>query len=534
MSGEQNQDTLNQYLPTIRTIIYNLLNGLKVKQGAYKRAMAERERERQPETPPPPIPTQPQPTEQPRRPSRGDTKLEARLSGRSGTSATSQTSGPSNSNSPAPSSSGLPPVKVPSSQALAERQRTGPPSRPAPPDAFRPPRMRATEQSRSSASPSPAPSDQSQMVRHQLVDKPVPTPPPIQTIFPPPPPKPGPVPPRPDRDRSSRDSYSDPAAVSRFSLDSDITNGSPVRSPVSQSPPQGMQTLQEASESALAPPLTIAPSLPTLNLPSTDIRLSDPPTIESMPDIPPETRATLAALGKSDALERRASKRYSSYTFNKILPGSPSHKKAASVGSPQRPSRRAAAPPPMPALPESLASNNLAVAAEEERKKGSPSPSLTAPALPLVNGGPNGSLSPARSGSPASQRFDDERDSSETGSVRIVKTPDRENSLQLSTPRPGDLSASDIRSTSTSVSVFLQIGQQVKKARLELPISMSSLRLMFMERFEYDPGMEDFPDVYLRDNRTGVQFELEDMEDLKDGSVLSLNIERESGPVTRG
>jgi hypothetical protein len=48
-----------------------------------------------------------------------------------------------------------------------------------------------------------------------------------------------------------------------------------------------------------------------------------------------------------------------------------------------------------------------------------------------------------------------------------------------------------------------------------------------MERFEYDPGMEDFPDVYMRDTKTGVQFELEDMEDLKEGCVLSLNIERE-------
>jgi hypothetical protein len=47
-----------------------------------------------------------------------------------------------------------------------------------------------------------------------------------------------------------------------------------------------------------------------------------------------------------------------------------------------------------------------------------------------------------------------------------------------------------------------------------------------MERFEYDPGKEDFPEVYIRDPRTGVQFELEDMDDLKDDTVLSLNIER--------
>jgi len=48
-----------------------------------------------------------------------------------------------------------------------------------------------------------------------------------------------------------------------------------------------------------------------------------------------------------------------------------------------------------------------------------------------------------------------------------------------------------------------------------------------MERFEYDPGKEDFPEVYIRDPRTGVQFELEDIDDLREGTVLSLNIERE-------
>jgi hypothetical protein len=49
-----------------------------------------------------------------------------------------------------------------------------------------------------------------------------------------------------------------------------------------------------------------------------------------------------------------------------------------------------------------------------------------------------------------------------------------------------------------------------------------------MEKFDYDPGMETFPDVYIRDPKVGVQYELEDMEDVKEGTMLSLNIERES------
>ncbi|EIW67898.1 hypothetical protein TREMEDRAFT_32672, partial [Tremella mesenterica DSM 1558] len=202
------------------------------------------------------------------------------------------------------------------------------------------------------------------------------------------------------------------------------------------------------------------PILPILNLPSsTSLDFSHPSPPSGMPEVPPETRATLAALQRSDALERRASKRFSSYTFNKMLPTTEPTKKV--VGSPQRPMRRADRPPPMPALPE------------------------------------------------------------------VLRTPDSGEIGQEATPRPGDGFArqSDMSSPSPRISVYLQIGRQVKKATLDLPVDLSSLKLMFMERFEYDPGMEDFPDVYIRDPRTGVQFELEDMDELKEGCILNLNIE---------
>lgn len=237
-----------------------------------------------------------------------------------------------------------------------------------------------------------------------------------------------------------------------------------------------------------------------------------------MPEVPPETRATLAALQRSDALERRASKRFSSYTFNRMLPSSPNHAKAASVDSPQRPTRRAERAPPMPALPESMASNNLAIVSGEEGRDRTPSPQDVSYLQA------NGNDTSRRSASPPSSRSD-----ASPSSVRIVRTPDPEDITHQSTPRPGDITAASISPASTSgtASVFLQVGRTVKKASLELPVTLSALRLLFMERFEYDPGMEDFPDVYLRDNRTGVQFELEDMEDLREGCVLSLNIERE-------
>ena len=520
------------YLPNIRTIIYNLLNGLKQKQAAYKRSMTERQTGMM-ETPPPPrLPP-------------GELAGDPRLSDRSGTSTVSQ-----GSYSPKSTTSQLPPVKIPSSQALAERSRTGLPARPAPPDAFKPVR-RVHEGPKRSPSPRP-PSEQFPLIRHQLSDNPVPSPPsrqnqlsppsrqsplsppPVPAALSPPTPPPKATPPRPDR--FSRDSFGNPRAVSRFSMDSEITNGSPV---VSQSPPaKTLIPLAEVTEPSSSPspvvkPEPFLPTLPTINLPSMSIQFPDAPEveaglIESLPDVPPETRATLAALGRPDALERRASKRFSSYTFNRMLPGSsPSHSKSASVGSPQRPTRRNDRPPPMPSLPESLAGNNLGVSTNESGRAKTPSPTTTSLQLP-----PNGfELADGRSSSSASfhtTQSDASSGEGGEGSVRVVKTPEQVDIGTQATPRPGDIASPEQRSMPSSMPVFLQIGRQVKKVVLDLPITMSSLRLLFMERFEYDPGMEDFPDVYMRDNKTGIQFELEDMEDLRERCVLSLNIERGS------
>jgi hypothetical protein len=89
--------------------------------------------------------------------------------------------------------------------------------------------------------------------------------------------------------------------------------------------------------------------------------------------------------------------------------------------------------------------------------------------------------------------------------------------------------------TPTHCSVYLQFGRQTKKAKLEYPITAAGIKMLFMERFEYDPGLDDFPEVYVTGTgkEAGVAWELEDMEDVVEGCVLSLNIERESGAHTK-
>ncbi|ORX33551.1 actin interacting protein 3-domain-containing protein [Kockovaella imperatae] len=550
LNEEPCSETLNLHLPQVRNIIYGLLNGLKQKQAVYKRLASERgggdsvpsvRRQVLAQQAPPLPPPSSTSAQQLARPIPRAESAEARLSARSNTSASLS----QGSASPASITSPLPAGKT-----LADRPRPVPQTRPAPPDAFRPPRMRAPEGGQPptrSISPNPSPVKTTHssipnntmadgLIRHQLSDNPVPvsTPPPdtLKSL----PPRSGPTPPPkatppPRPERFSRDSMGNPRAISRFSADSDITNASPIRSPARQSPKKRMSSLSEAGEAAPAPPPpppppssalptqpSLPPSLPTLNFPSSALHLSDAPSLEPAPqlaDVPPESRATLAALSRSDALERRASKRFSSYTFNK-LPGSPTQKKSSMLGSPQqRPPRRMDKPPPMPSLSESAASRTLQSAYSEGGKT---------PSSNSVDKLDPSSASSHHSISPMSGSLD-LSPSDQEGSIRSFRTPDPsfDPSPQL-TPRVFEPTATP-KPSPDSLTVFLQVGRQVKKVVLDLPVSLSALRLLFMEKFEYDPGMEDFPDVYLRDSQTGVQYELEDIDDLKEGCLLSLNIE---------
>ena len=75
--------------------------------------------------------------------------------------------------------------------------------------------------------------------------------------------------------------------------------------------------------------------------------------------------------------------------------------------------------------------------------------------------------------------------------------------------------------------VFLQVGREVKKVVIEPGMSLTNLRLLFVDKFSYSPGQDNFPAIYIRDPSSGVQYELEDVDEVKDKVLLSLNIERQ-------
>ncbi|KAI0316864.1 actin interacting protein 3-domain-containing protein [Amylostereum chailletii] len=213
----------------------------------------------------------------------------------------------------------------------------------------------------------------------------------------------------------------------------------------------------------------------------------------------PGVASSLAALKQSDALERRASKRFSTYNISKMT-GLPRER---SVGASGHPNRRSLA------ASNALTAGELAVLTEADEEPGSRTPS------PKKR---ERSRSTARTKAPPPLE-----DISEERPPPVPPLP-REEPGPKSLPRAEEPSPPPPPPPGP-MTVFLQVGREVKKARMEPGLSFSSLRVMFVERFAYNPGQGNFPAIYIRDPSSGVQYELEDMDEVKDKCLLSLNIE---------
>jgi Actin interacting protein 3 len=89
-----------------------------------------------------------------------------------------------------------------------------------------------------------------------------------------------------------------------------------------------------------------------------------------------------------------------------------------------------------------------------------------------------------------------------------------------SEPRTGGMSPEKIP-------VFLQLGTAVRKTLVSVTeMSIQSLRLLFVEKFQFNPGSEAFPDILITDRETGVKYSLEEnSQDIVEGTMLTLDIE---------
>ncbi|KAF3156128.1 Bud site selection protein 6 [Orbilia oligospora] len=280
-----------------------------------------------------------------------------------------------------------------------------------------------------------------------------------------------------------------------------------------------------------------------------------PPRPEEWPQPPPPPKQdALAALQRGDALERRASRRYSAYHISKLtgtppgmvpmLPGTPSavpraresreslnamrtgmQKARESVTKTSRPQSRA--PTPQPAIPEDAPGepNQPAEKSAESVAPIPPPPAVViepeTPTSPGTVPGPPKQELPPQAELPSAPPV--KRQSTQESTLTAHSHDDSKEAVSL---RPD---SSGTTASSKELTLFLQLGRSVKKVVVHEGVddlSINSLRLLFISKFSYNPPSgDDFPEIYVHDAHSGIRYELEDMHDIKDRSVLCLNIE---------
>ncbi|KAK4121760.1 AIP3-domain-containing protein [Parathielavia appendiculata] len=278
-------------------------------------------------------------------------------------------------------------------------------------------------------------------------------------------------------------------------------------------------------------------------------------SLDNFPPPPPPPKASqqsaLAALQRGGDLERRASRRYSAYQISKhlgaqpggipMLPPQPTpipnrgrgeiresmramqargdtvqHKRNTSSqsrinldSSPIRvPSRVSEEPEELPAegptpRPE------LPGPREDEAFR--PSATLTGPPSDLMPMIEVQDVEPERPPTPAP---------APAPPVARATTPDKPPSTFTETPP-----------ATKELTLFLQYKSKVKKFVLSggyEELSIGRLQLAFIEKFSWNTQQNgaDLPDIYIQDPVSGVRHELEDLSDIKDRTVLALNVEQ--------
>lgn len=212
----------------------------------------------------------------------------------------------------------------------------------------------------------------------------------------------------------------------------------------------------------------------------------------SRPDIRPPDPAlaaqqdALAQLQKGN-LPRRASKRFSAYQYAKLSQGSSSvHHQ----------------------LPEETILE-LEPAVPVERTpmtKNIPVPTVISP---TPSRSPHRKSNPRNSGSTIGASLLPRNSTDSTESASRLPAHDTKRSPQ----------------TPELISIFLEINSRTKRATVPLPVTIASLRLLFMEKFAYSPGTDTFPEIYIQHESTGTFYELEEayLDKVREGSALRLN-----------
>ena len=354
---------------------------------------------------------------------------------------------------------------------------------------------------------------------------------------------------------SNRDGRPIPPSLSDSSLSSNTMQNLPILSPEEYRLPIQRMSIHETDNSFLHPP---------------------PP--------PPKEQDALAALQRGGDLERRASRRYSAYQISKHLGASPSgvpmlpptqtgpvpnrgretqesinavRARGSVLPSRQRsPNKMAESSPTRgTAVPRHIAEESSQSKTHETTRlpnnsQGDSSPVTKTPEDKLgpsfkdVNGTEKPALGATLNGPPPTgiDGFPsyDTNDTELYNSGKDKQSQRRPDSTvayneaypreRRISPQTQDFVAEQSPQPGKELTLFLQYKSKIKKFVLpegSNELSIARLQLAFIEKFAWNTHNNgvDLPEIYIQDSVSGIRHELEDLSDIKDRSVLVLNVE---------
>ncbi|EON68876.1 hypothetical protein W97_08134 [Coniosporium apollinis CBS 100218] len=372
--------------------------------------------------------------------------------------------------------------------------------------------------------------------------------------------------------RHSPNKYESPPPNARVHRNASTSRETLNASDTSSMSSNTMQNIPTISPYPLAETM---PSQPTVEQPQPP----DPPPYADFPPPPPPPKQqdALAQLQRGGLLERRASRRFSAYQIQKHLGGSNGVPVIPPAQNSPIPNRGRDARESMNAVriresllhsrqksynrfaPESSPTRNNNVPKRISEESSSPAPSIKAPSEPALGDSAiaksaeekldlrQDHVKPARKDDPsigvAISGPDDNTASNEpqeqpdTASLerRPSALPARHGSRTAKTPSPSPPQSQqfipeDSPQPGKELTLFLQYKSQIKKFVLAdgyNELSIARLQLAFIEKFAWNTHNNgvDLPEIYVQDPVSGARYELEDLGDVKDRSVLALNVE---------
>ncbi|RMX79258.1 hypothetical protein D0867_16504, partial [Hortaea werneckii] len=259
------------------------------------------------------------------------------------------------------------------------------------------------------------------------------------------------------------------------------------------------------------------------------------------PRPPPKQNDALAALSRGGDLERRASRRFSAYQIQKHL-GSTMNGIAAIP-----PAQHSPIPNRGRDVRESMSANEARSVSEEPSSQADQLPLPPKPAEQEQLDSPTAKTPEDKLGEYPFPREEQEKPSATlngpiedhfaSGEGQVEPKADKEDlpTRKVSrqaiyhTPPSSQYGPESSPQQGKELTLFLQYKSKIKK--FVLPdggdLSIPRLQLAFIEKFAWNTQNNgvDLPEIYIQDPVSGVRHELEDLNDIKERSVLVLNIE---------